>query len=167
MKSQVCVLAVMAVCLSQAESLKSDIQAYNRAVSKAMMNKQFGKIEKMFKGGTTADFRYVEGGRKLTVDQMFEEIKAGLSSFPTVTMASATVVRCKEHAKTGEATCLYTMGGKMIGPDKKTHTVMSSGTSAETYVKVGGTWKMKSMVWSNNKMTMDGKPMDPSQMGHG
>jgi hypothetical protein len=26
---------------------------------------------------------------------------------------------------------------------------------------------MKSMVWSNNKMTMDGKPMDPSQMGHG
>jgi len=47
----------------------------------------------------------------------------------------------------------------MVGQDKKTHTMTFTGTSADTYVKQGGTWKMSKMAWIKQTATMDGKPI--------
>ncbi len=52
--------------------------------------------------------------------------------------------------------------------DKKTHAMKGEGWTKMTWVKMGKTWKLKMIEDAKpSKMTMDGKPFDPSKMGGG
>lgn len=151
-------LILSAIVVAKAEGLRAAIEASNKKIHKAMMAKDFVALDKMFKAGMTKDFKYTEAGKTQTYAQMMAGMKMGLSQMSNIT-ASTKILSLKESANTGTCTALHTMGGTMIGQDKKKHTTKFTGTAVETYRKVGGQWKMASMDWKATSMMMDGKAM--------
>ncbi len=51
-----------------------------------------------------------------------------------------------------------------MGPKGKKHVMAGSGNISNTLVKTPQGWKFKTMKEEKAKMTMDGKPFDPSKM---
>jgi hypothetical protein len=158
------VLATFAIG-AQADTLRSQVEAGNLAVSSAIKQKDFVKLEKVIKSEITPNFAYLEEGRQLTVDRMVAGMKMGLSRMGKLTVVKTKILSSKEMGSTATFTNLHTIEAKSTGPDKKIHTVLMTGTSVNTYVKKGTIWKLSKMDWKNGAMTMDGKPMDMSKMG--
>lgn len=171
MRSILVLVSLVAVVASaQAQSLRAEIEASGKAIGKAMMKKDFVALAKEMKATVTKDFVYIEKGVKgppQNVDQVIAGIKMGLSGMTKVTVAKATVHSLKQKGNTAVAKGEHTIAGITMGPDKKPHTMVIVGATEDTYVKQGGKWKMSKMVWLSQKMTMDGKPMDPAMMGGG
>ena len=157
--------AVSLVAISSAD-LKSEVTAMNNKITAAMMKGDMKTLESVMKSGVTADFKYVEAGKTMSFDQMWTTMKASMSSMKC-TMAKATMSGLKEKGKMGTGMENHHMMGTMMGPDKKSHKMSFDGTSTNTYMMVGKSWKMSKMVWGKSKMMMDGKPMDMSKMGGG
>ncbi len=156
--------ALSLVAVSNAD-LRSDINAMNLKIGKAMVKGDMKALDAMFKPGMTKDFKYEEGGKTMTYDQMMAQMKASMSAMKC-TSAVAKLVTLKEKGNMGTSTESHVMTGTMTGgPDKKLHKVSFSGMSTNTYVKVGKMWKMSKMSWGKSTMMMDGKPMDMSKMG--
>ena len=155
--------AVSLVAISSAD-LKSEVTAMNNKVTAAMMKGDMKTLESVMKGGVTADFMYVEGGKSMNFSQMWTTMKASMSSMKC-TMATAKMSGLKEKGKMGTGMESHHMMGTMMGKDKKTHKMSFDGTSTNTYVMVGKSWKMSKMAWGKSTMMMDGKPLDMSKMG--
>ena len=157
------------ICVAQAQSLRSEINSANGKIANAMLKKDFTSLTKMMKAAVTPDFKYYETGEKgapQSVDTMISNMKTGISAMSKVTVSTAKLLTLKEKGATATSTTEYKMGGIIMGPDKKTHKMMSVGVSDDSYVKVKGKWLLSKMVFKTNSMTMDGKPMDMSKM-HG
>ncbi|AIE87919.1 nuclear transport factor 2 family protein [Fimbriimonas ginsengisoli] len=169
MKTVALVASFVAVLsTANAQSLRAQSEAMNKKIHAAMMKKDFAALGKIIKAGTTKDFVYMETGMKgpgQNFDQMMANMKMGFNTFQKITTVNSKIVSLKEKGNKAAGTTEHVMGGIMIGPDKKPHKVMMLGKSQDSFVKVGTQWKMSKMVWTNGKMTMDGKPMDPSKMG--
>jgi hypothetical protein len=145
-----------------AQDAKAQIEKSNKALTNAMMKKDFAAMEKILRATCTKDFQYIEEGAKgkpMNLDGMIAGIKGGLSGFEKVTQVSSVIVSTKVTGKTAIVKAKHLMGGTMTGPDKKKHTMTMSGVAVETYVNQGGVWKMSKMVWGDSKMMMDGKAM--------
>lgn len=156
--------AVSLVAVSNAD-LRSDINAMNGRIGSAMVKGDMKALDAMMKAGMTKDFKYIEGGKTMTYDQMMVQMKASMSSMKC-TSAVAKLLTLKEKGNMATSTESHVMKGTMPpGADKKVHTMSFVGTSTNTYVKVGKDWKMSKMSWGKSTMMMDGKPMDMSKMG--
>jgi len=159
-------MALMAVaCTAHADSLKDQIEASNKAIGAAMKKKDFVALDKLLRAAVTSDFVYIEGKQKMNYDTMFKGMKMGISGMSKVTVVESKTLSLKSSGDKGTAVTQHKMGGIVMGPDKKTHTMVMGGTSTETLVKQGGKWKIAKMVWGSSTYTMDGKPMDASKMG--
>ncbi|MBS1719072.1 MAG: nuclear transport factor 2 family protein [Armatimonadetes bacterium] len=158
------VLAVSLVSVSVA-GLKEEINASYGKIAVALKNKDIKAFEKLLRGITTPDFRYVERGTSQTLDQMVANMKMGMGQLGKVTRSKAYVVSVKESRNFATVVAVHDMAGTMVTPDKKTHTMDYVGTMTETYVKFNGKWKLKEMKVAKEVMKMDGKPFDP--MGGG
>lgn len=155
----VTIAASALLCVASAQSLKSQIDAANKATVRLMMAKDVKGLAKHWKAGATANFQYVEANRPMTMDQMVQGMTVGLGGMKKLLKADAKLLSVKEKGKTGSSTTSHIMEGITLGPDKKPHTVTFKGVSTEAYVKQGGKWKMSKMEWSKQTMLMDGKPM--------
>lgn len=165
MKLKITGFALVALfATAYAGSLKSEVEASSVKVTAAIKAKDFAKFEKLTRPYVTKDFVHVENGRSMTYDQMLEEMKMGIGMMGKITVCTTKVLGVKESGNEGIAKVKHVMVGTMTGPDKKTHKMAFEGMSADRYRKVNGKWKMYKMEWSEQKMTMDGKPFDPSQM---
>ena len=154
----VLLLAVSAV--SQAQSLKSQIQAMNKPISKVMKKKDVEGFKKLVKGAVTPDFKYSEDGRSMGFDEMVEGMKQGFAIYSTISKVDTKIVTVSQKGTAGTAVEKHMMEGTMMDPKtRKSHKVAFIGTSHETYKKVKGKWLMASMDMKTDKMTMDGKPM--------
>jgi len=168
MKVQLLALTVVGLAsLGQAQTLKAEIQKMNKPIKKAMMKKDINAFKKVVKGGVTSDFKYSEDGRSMGFDEMVAGMKQGFSMYTKISRADTKLVKVSEKGTMGTAVEQHVMEGMMMGPDKKAHKVAFMGTSNETYRKVKGKWMMASMAMKTDKMTMDGKPMNPQAMGDG
>jgi hypothetical protein len=83
-----------------------------------------------------------------------------LAGMQKVTRAEAKLLSLKEKGNAATAVSRHTMEGVMAGPDSKTMTTTFVGKSTDTYVKQGGKWKISKMVWTPEKMLVDGKPVN-------
>jgi hypothetical protein len=155
----VAVALIGILAFAQADEVRSQIEASNKAISSMMLKKDLPGLEKAMKAGLTKNFVYIENGKSQNFTQMFENMKMGISSMKKITVASTKILSLKQKGNVVTCSMSHTMGGTMDGPDKKEHTSVFSGVADETYVKEGGKWKMSKMVWKSTKMTMDGKPM--------
>jgi len=166
MKALSLVFAVASLAtLAHADSLRSSIEKGDKAVSKASLAKDMVALEKALRAYMAPGFVYSEGGKKQTVDEMISGMKMGIGGFKKVTVSESKIISLKEKGSTATAVMTRAMGGVMTGPDKKEHTMVYSGTTDETFVKLNGKWLSKSMTWRSSKVTMDGKPMGPSGAG--
>jgi hypothetical protein len=161
------ILFVAVTAVSQAQSLKSQIQAMDKPIRSAMMKRDINAFEKTVKGGITPDFKYWEDGRSMAFDQMISNMKQGFLMYKKVTKVNTKLMSVKEKGTMGSAVEKHMMEGVITGPDKKSHTMSFVGTSNDTYKKVNGKWKMASMTMKTDKMMMDGKAMNMQAMGQG
>ena len=159
----VTVAASALLCVASAQSLRSQVEAANKTTHKLMMAKDVKGLTKEWKGAATKDFKYVEAGRTMNMDQMCQGMAMGLGGMKKVLKADSKPLSVKEKGNTGTSTTSHVMEGITVGPDKKSHTVTFTGVSTETYVKQGGKWKMSKMVWGKQTTLMDGKPMPTGQ----
>lgn len=167
MRLLVVVASFLAVAGAQAQSLRSTIESSGAKVGAAMKKKDFNALNKAVKSMVTPDFVYIENGQKQNVDTMLANMKMGIGVMQKVTVASAKILTLTEKGNSAKSKAQHTIGGQMPGPDGKPHTMMIVGTVEETYVKKNGKWLMSKMNWLSQKMTMDGKPVDPAAMGGG
>lgn len=159
-------LAVLTVS-AFADSVKADIEAANAKVCKLLKAKDIDGFAKFARPWITADFKHVENGKSMTFDQMITEMKNGMGQLGKIRSVSTKIIKFKKTATMAYVTTQHSMMGETApGPDKKVHVMGFVGTSEDVYRKEGGKWKMASMTWGKQTMTMDGKPFDPSKM-HG
>lgn len=159
----VIVVGVSFAAISSAD-LKSEINSMNSKIHVAMKKGDMKSLHSIMKSGVTKDFKYIEDGKTMTFDQMFEQMKGSMAMMK-LTNATTKVVSVKEKGTMGSSVEKHVMAGTMTGPDKKTHKMSFSGMSTNTYTKVGKAWMLKVMSWGKSEMMMDGKPMDMSKMG--
>ena len=159
----VILVGVSFAAISSAD-LKSEINSMNSKIHAAMKKGDMKSLGMIMKAGVTKDFKYIEDGKTMTFDQMFEQMKGSLSMMK-LTKASTQVVSVKEKGTMGTSVEKHVMAGTMTGPDKKTHKVSFSGVSTNSYTKAGKAWMLKVMSWGKSEMLMDGKPVDMSKMG--
>lgn len=157
-------LAAFSIVAISSADLKSEINSMNSKIHTAMKKGDMKGCGMIMKSGVTKDFKYIEGGKTMTFDQMFEQMKASMSAMK-LTNASTKVMSVKEKGSMGTSVEKHIMEGTITGPDKKSHKMSFSGVSTNTYVKVGKAWMLKVMNWGKSEMLMDGKPMDMSKMG--
>jgi hypothetical protein len=153
------VLAVLATGVAIAQSFRSQTEAVDRQICKAMMAKDFAKLEKILYSTTTADFVYLENGQKQDRKTMIENMRQGIQSMKSLSKAQVKTVSVKETGDKAVASRQHVMEGTMMGPDKKDHKMSFSGVSQDLFVRVKGKWLIKRMEWRSQKMLMDGKPM--------
>lgn len=152
--------------MASAASLRTEINSMNHMIAKVMMKKDIEGFRKIVKGSITSDFTYTENGQSMNFDKMVDGMKQGFASLSKVTAVSSSIVSLKQTTNSATATMKHSMSGIMIDEKKKSHKMVFTGTSVDTYRKVNGKWKMSSMNWKASKMMMDGKEV-PMPKGNG
>lgn len=162
-------LTLAALCLAAAgmADLRSEVMAVNNKIIAAIKARDADAFAKIVKACTTKDFKYVEMGRTMGLNEMIMGMRQGMTQMKDLKRADVKIVSVKEMGSKGTAKLWHNMEGRMMGQDKKWHNMGFTGMSTHAFVKVGGEWKMSMMKWGKQKMTMDGKPFDPSKMGGG
>jgi len=160
MKPATLAIALLAtVSMSFASGLRAQVEAANKQMTTAMKKKDLATVAKLMKEGCTSDFKYMEAGNTQTIDQMIGNMKMGLGSMSKITVCTTKMLRLKQSGNNASGTMQHVMAGTTKGADKKTHKMVFSGVSSNTYRLEGGKWKMSSMEWKKMSQTMDGKPM--------
>ena len=153
----ICILA--ATSFSLADSVKSLISKRDAQVTKALKEKDMDKFSELMKAEVTPDFQYIDMGKSQTLDAMLSEMKSSLDMMKRVSVCTSKIVSFRKSGEMITCKVRRVMGGEDMGPDKKLHKSMFAGTSTDEYKKIDGEWKLASMKWSDQMMTMDGKPM--------
>ncbi len=155
------------VCVANADSLKSTVEAMNKKVNAAIVKLDVKAFVAATKPYCTKDFKHTEYGRSTGYDEMVATMKTGLASIKKMKSSTTVVKKVEEKGGKGTVWTVHRSEGTMMGPDKKAHKFTMDGESTSTYVKEGKVWKVSSMTWTKSDMKMDGKTFDPSKMGGG
>lgn len=155
-------LAVSSLAFDAVSDFKAYLKKFEAGVVKAFATKNsayFGQI-------STPDFTYTDAtGRKMTKKESIAQMKAMFDQ----TGAAKASFKSSGHAvrgNIGTANYIGTFVMTSKGPDGKSHTMAMTSYTKETYKKIGAKWFVHAIVETKpGKMTMDGKPFDPSQMG--
>lgn len=163
MRVRIAALAGLACLIAAAGAAhaddKSEIAALYKKLDKAMAAKD---IQGVMAVGTK-DFTYAEAGRKLTAEQMSAQMKQEFAMVQGAPTTKTTILSCKVKGKMATVVTGDYGEMQMAMQDGKPHTFVSNGKSTDTLVKTAVGWRVKSVVVTSNKMTMDGKPFDPSK----
>lgn len=125
-----------------------------------MKNKDFATMGKLLRAQAAPGYTFVEGGQSMTLDGMIQHLTSGIKSIGTVRFVSSKLVSLQEGGKTATAKMVFMVAGVMAGaPKVKPTTVTSTGDATDTFVKVGGKWKLKKEVWGKQKILLNGKPL--------
>lgn len=141
-------------------SLKAQIEAMNKPISAAMLQRDMTAFTKAVKPHITADFKYSEGGKPMSFDGMVAGMRQGMGMYSKMLNVSTKLISTKESGSRATVLEKHMMAGFISGPDKKNHKMEYVGTSTETYRKVGDKWMLSSMTMKTDSMTVDGKPFN-------
>jgi ketosteroid isomerase-like protein len=142
---------------------KADWQKMYNEAEKCFANKDVASLTKYM----TPDFTMTTGGK--TKD--LAGSKQGLTQFfgmMKTLRATMTVTKVSQKGDMAMVTDSYRMSGNMMSMNpkvKKTSKMVDTGTETATWVKVKGKWMMKKLVSTDDKVTIDGKVVDPNKMG--
>lgn len=141
------------------------VRAYYDKENALTLKVDFDSLKKLRAEISTKDYVYVSKPNKAGVvtkksrseeDAQMDQLKSLIQSitkstnhFDQVTLSNSTLVLV--ITSTGE------LKTKPMGGDGKAHLISNTAKSEDTWVKVGGTWKMKSSKSISDRMTFDGK----------
>jgi len=152
------VVALAVAGVASAENLRGMIRTMDKKIHHAFMTRNGDEFEKITRAGVTSDFKYTENGKTMTYDEMLAEMKQSFGMMVKMESADSKTLSLSQHGDEATARTQHRMVSIVNGPDKKTHKMVYSGVSKDGYRKEDGQWKLASMEWVSEKMTMDGKP---------
>lgn len=145
----------------------SEIKALFKQLTTAMMAGKYDDTLKM----ETKDFKAVgPDGSSMTGQQMVATMKArdGMMKLKSMDIK---VQKLDIKGTSAVAESAFSTKSEMtdaagqMGPKGKTHTMEMSGQAKNQLEKTKAGWKFKTFEQKVMKMTMDGKPFDPTKMG--
>ncbi len=161
-------LFVLAVVGSAAQAdLQSDARSMNNQMTSALKKMDVKSVEKITKQWCSPNFKYTELGRTQTRQEMVTDIKMSFTQIKNVLVSESKIKKITQKGNSGTTTGTHHMVCDILMPDKKTHKLDYFGISTDVWAKNGKKWQVVSMSMMNLKMTLDGKPFDPSKMGGG
>lgn len=138
---------------------KSDIAALYPKLSTMFMKKDFDGIMKT----GAPDFKMKQGGQtldgKATMAMMKQQMGPATIKACSMKPTSIKIAGNKAVVLSDGSTTMV-----MKGPDGKTHTMSDIGKSRDTLIKTKAGWKFQLIESLSEKMTMDGKPFNPTAM---
>lgn len=164
MKRNLILLSAATVLLSAAaaaddKSARKEVDAAYRKLEAAIKAKNIDGVLKL----STLDFTMKQPGKK---PQNAEQVKAAMmqefAMAKSVDEVKMTVTKFTVTGYTAEATTSGKMSLSMYGQQGKTNKLVDLSTTKDTWVKGADGWKIKSVDVITDKMTLDGKPFDPS-----
>lgn len=144
-------------------SLRRTITTVDAKVCKAFMKLDLAGFEKATRSVVTSDFRDIEMAKPMTYDEMLNTMKQSFGMISKMTSATMKIESVRAKGSVAKVAMVQRMRGTMVGPDKKTHKMTFTARTIDTWKKDGKSWKLAEMNWKSQKMTMDGKPFDPSK----
>ena len=141
-----------------AETLKETATKMNVAASRAVMRRDMKAFDAAFHPHVTADFKSIDHGKASTYAEWLAQLTQSLSSLQHISSANAKLLSCKENGLNGVTSTSFSFTATVAGGDKKIHKLSGVSTGTDSWVKVGGKWKMKKSTAGTQKMTLDGKP---------
>lgn len=163
------IISVVSLAGAQGK-MSSHMQAKHAAgMSKAEWQKMYDMAAKLFDkkdadalfSHMAPDFTIVMGKRTMKGDEARTSMKTWFGMMKEL-HCKMTVSTVSSKGDTTTIVDHFHNTGTMIDP--KTHKpgkFVDTGTETATWVKVGGDWKMKRLVSSDEKMTLNGKPFNP------
>jgi hypothetical protein len=141
----------------------ADVRSYVRVcyvkADKDLQTKNFAAFDKLLRANITPDFKSTEMGQSEDYDKMFASIKQGFATVKRLDVCKTTIQKVQSNARIATFTSHRVMSGPLVGADGKTHKMYESMISTDVWIHVGKAWKLKSMTWSGEKLTLDGKPI--------
>lgn len=138
---------------------KKEIDALYNKVQKAMIAKDLKTI--MASG--TKDFTYTEAGKTMSGEQISSQMQQQFSMTVGTPKSKFTITSCVVKGKTASVECSNFTEMQIKLGDSKPHTLVSNSKEKDSLVKTDKGWLMKAVNVTSDKMTLDGKPFDPSK----
>jgi hypothetical protein len=155
-------LTVGIAAAAPAETLKQYLDSLAGKYEKSIMNKDMAAFKKLIDTHTTKDFKYTEEGQTMGRDQMLAMMGQGFKMMGTMTKSETKRLSLKANETAGTCVEMHIIEYMQKAPGQtKTSLINYTGKSTDSYKKINGKWKLMSMVWSDTKWTMDGKPFNP------
>jgi hypothetical protein len=138
-----------------------------KAMSKAQWQKMYDQAAMMFMkkdadgifSYMTPDFTMSTMGKTYSADQGKAEMKKWFGMMKDL-HTTFKVTKVSQKGNMAMVTDSFRMWGNMMDPkSKKTVKAVDTGTETATWVKMNGKWMMKKLVSTDEKMTVNGKPM--------
>jgi len=168
MKRTLTLLAGALAACSFAKDANSDFRDFYRHMLPKIEHAFVARDADFFKSIATPDFTEKEMGRTMTGKEAIAEMK-GMFAMCKSVKCKLNVVSTKAKGDSATAVSHGVMHSvlKPNGPKDKEHHMNAEMWMKETWVRSGNTWKIKMIEDAKpTKITMDGKPFNPNQMGH-
>jgi hypothetical protein len=169
MKRTLVLLGAVALASFAVADANSDFAKFAKEMAPRAKRAFETRNAKFFETTSAPDFVDKMMGQPMTKKQSMAEMKRMFDECKSI-KADLKVLSTKASGNTGVAMTFghMTMITKPSKQDPKSHKIVMDMWLKETWIRSGKTWKMK-MIESAKpmKMTMDGKPFDPSQGGGG
>lgn len=164
--NKVAVLALLFAVAGFAQAdVKSEINAANNKIDRAIKAKDAKLVESTMRESVTKDFKYVEGSKSQDFKTFITNLNSSVVVMDKITLSKSRMLSIKQKGNHGTGKMEHIIVGTMKSPDKKTHTMSWTGVFTETYVRVDGKWKTSIIVPKTQKYLMDGKPLGTVAVG--
>lgn len=136
---------------------KKEIQALYSKAATAMMQKNVAGVLAL----SNPELTYrTKDGRVLKRSELESQLKSQFKVVKVITKVSQTILTIKVTGTTAEVTCKSVFEGRIPNPQTKKDMILKSlGESKDTWIKGASGWKLKSIVETSEKTTVDGKPL--------
>ncbi len=136
---------------------KKEIQALYTKAASAMKQKNVAGVMAL----GTPDLTYkTKDGRVLRRSELEAQLKSQFKVVKVITKVSQTILTITVTGTTAEVKCKSVFEGRIPNPQTKKDMILKSlGESKDTWIKGATGWKLKSIVETSEKTTVDGKPL--------
>jgi hypothetical protein len=159
-------IAVLTVAPAQGDPTKA-IAAYYAKDDALALKADYAGLKKLKLENSTSDFVSVvkagKTGKTITRTRAdeFAQLDGFSKIIDSIVKSNSHIDRITQGKKAIVVTVTSSgeLKTKKLPQDGKVHRLANTGTSEDTWVKVGGAWKIKQSKSLTSKMLLDGKPL--------
>jgi len=163
----VCLLAVTSSAFGgQAANVPSSIQDYYRKRDGFVIAKNSSGMQKLIESthvkgyeGTSLPDKTGKS-KKTNLAHLVESMNKLFATYGKIDGMTSKFTHVTSSKDSAVVTVASEMHGSVKDPDGQPHTVAASGTNVDTWVRVGGSWKIKTSKTASSKILIDGKAVN-------
>lgn len=151
-------LAAAAPCIATDKATENQLKAEYLKYVKAVKAKDIDTLNSMMAPDFKMRMKNQTYDRKQASDMMKQQFKS-MKSFDKWDYKFGPMTR---RGNTVTTIVYEDTASTAVGPDGKTHKVTDKGTMQTRFRRIGGQWKVTDVRSLKDRMTIDGKPFDPT-----